>query len=177
MVFRNPFKFGIFLCWAYALMRTLRVRISSWRTEQTHQFLTRMLRVRISSWHVCSACFEVTTLSAQISSWRECSVCASVPDPYAQGTHNVPDTYAQHVMKGLRSVHRLVPDANAQYAHQFLIRTCWGYTKLTFEKCESISSWHAHLACAAVPDSYAQCAHKGRRMRIRNSIFSIIFKE
>jgi hypothetical protein len=26
---------------------------------------------------------------------------------------NVPDTYAQHVLKGLRSVHGLVLDANA----------------------------------------------------------------
>jgi hypothetical protein len=38
---------------------------------------------------------------------------ASVPDPYAQGMRNVPDTYAQHVLKGLRSVHGLVLDANA----------------------------------------------------------------
>jgi hypothetical protein len=41
----------------------------------------------------------------------------SVPDPISQGTHQ-----AQHVLKGLRSVHALVPDAYAQCTHKFLTR-------------------------------------------------------
>ena len=52
------------------------------------------------------------TLSMRISSLRACSVNASVPD-----------AYAQHVLKGLRSVYVLVPDAYAQCTHQFLTRT------------------------------------------------------
>ena len=39
-----------------------------------------------------------------------------------------------------------------------------------------ISSWRACSACAWVPDPYAQRVHKGRSMRVRNSIFSTIFK-
>ncbi len=55
-----------------------------------------------------------------------------VSDAYAENTRkelmrmlryaSVPDAYAQHVLKGLRSVHVLVPDAYAQCTHQFLTR-------------------------------------------------------
>jgi hypothetical protein len=75
-------------------------------------------------------------------------------------------THAQHVLKGLGSVHILVPDAFAQCTHQFL--TC------VLSTC--ISSWRARSACVWVPDPYAQCVQKGWSMRVRNSVFSIIFK-
>jgi hypothetical protein len=105
------------------------------------------------------------TLSVRISSWRVRSVHASVPDPYAQGTHQswcvfsacFEGTALCHALVPWRicSVHAPVPDSYAQ---------------------RSISSWHASSACARVPDPYAQRAHKGRSMRVRNSVFSIIFK-
>jgi hypothetical protein len=37
--------------------------------------------------------------------------------------HLVSDAHAQYFLKGLRSVHVLVPDAYAQCTHQFLTRT------------------------------------------------------
>ncbi len=100
-----------------------------------HQFLTRRLSARISSWPVCS------------------------------GYASVPYAYSQHVLKGLRSVHALVPDAYAQCTHQFLTRMLSA----------RISSWRACSACAWVPDPYAQRAHKGRSMRVKSSIF-LVFK-
>ncbi len=150
-----------------------------------HQFLTRMPSECISSWPVCSG-------------------CASVPD-----------AYAQHFLKGMRSVHALVPDKYAQCTHQFLTRmlsvrisswrACSVHASIPYAHAEGIqnehlknrktdahakharkelmrmlrvriSSWHACSGCASVPDPYAQRAHKGRSMRVRNSIFSIIFK-
>jgi hypothetical protein len=47
-----------------------------------------------------------------------------VSDAHAEHTRNasVPNAYAQHVLKGLRSVHVLVLDAYAQCTHQFLTR-------------------------------------------------------
>jgi hypothetical protein len=97
-------------------------------------------------------------LSRPISSWCVCSGYASVPDAYAQGTHqflmrmlsmfcswcvcsgyaSVPDAYAQHVLKGLRSVHVLVPDPYAQCT----------------------SSWLVCSVHASVPDAHAQHARK-----------------
>ena len=62
------------------------------RMLSIRQGLTRMLSMRTSSLRVCSACAPV------------------------------PDAYAQHVLKGLRSVHVLVPDTYAQCTHQFLTR-------------------------------------------------------
>ena len=46
-------------------------------------------------------------------------------------------------------------DAHADYAHKELMHM---------------------LRFASIPDPYAQRAHKGRSMLVRNSIFSIIFK-
>ncbi len=100
-----------------------------------------------------------------ISSWRVGSVHASVPDPYAQGMH-------QFLMRMLSmfegtalcaristwcvcSVQATVPDSYALCMHQFL--TCT-------------------LSVSGVPDPYAQRAPKGQSMRVRNSIFLIIFK-
>ena len=150
-----------------------------------HQFLTCMLSEGLSSWPVCSG-------------------CASVPD-----------AYAQHLFKGMRSVHALVPDAYAQCTHQFLTRmlsvrisswrACSVYASIPYSHAKGIqnehkknrkndayaeharkelmrmlrvgtSSWSARSGCASVPDPYAQRAHKGRSMRVRNSIFLIIFK-
>jgi hypothetical protein len=54
------------------------------------------------------------------------------------GYASVPDAYAQHVLKGLCSVHVLVPDAYAQCMHQFLTRMLSA----------RISSWRARSACA-----------------------------
>jgi hypothetical protein len=57
-------------------------------------------------------------------------------------------------------------DAHAEHARQELMRMLR----------VRISSWRARSGCASVPDPYAQRAHKGRSMRVRNSIFLIIFK-
>ncbi len=143
-------------------------------------------------------------LSIRISSWPVCSGYASVPG-----------AYAQHFLKGMRSVHALVPDAYAQCTHQFLTRmlsvriSSW----LACSACASVPDAHAQCThqfitrmlrvykmniwkiwilmrmlsmrvrnwcicsgCASVPDPYAQHAQKGRSMRVRNSIFLIIFK-
>ena len=73
----------------------------------------------------------VRMLSIRVRNWCACWAYASVPDPGA---------YAQHILKGMRSVHALVPDAYAQCTHQFLTRmlsrvqwfwlffTFWGIT-------------------------------------------------
>jgi hypothetical protein len=66
--------------------------VSDSHAEHTHKELMRMLSMRISSCCVCS------------------------------GYATVPDAYAQHVLKGLRSVKVLVPDAYTQCTHQFLTR-------------------------------------------------------
>ncbi len=100
----------------------------------------------------CTLQFLTCTLSTRISSWPVCSWYASIPD-----------AYAQHVLQGLRSqraicicsLHTPAPDSYTQRTHQFLTRT---------------------LRCAWVPDPYAQRAHKGRIMRVRNSNLSVIFK-
>ncbi len=88
--------------------------------EHKRKKLVRMLSIRISSWPVCSR--------------------------YA----SVPGAYAQHFLKGMRSVHALVPDAYAQCMHQFL--TCM----LNI----GISSWRACSVRAWVPDAHAQCMHQ-----------------
>jgi hypothetical protein len=143
-------------------------------------------------------------LSIRISSWPVCSGYASVPG-----------AYAQHFLKGMRSVHALVPDVYAQCTHQFLTRmlsarisswrACSVHASIPYAHAEGIqnehlkntktdahaehvrqelmrmlsvriSSWRARSWCASVPDPYAQRAHKGRSMRVRNSIFLIILK-
>jgi hypothetical protein len=72
-----------FIFWCAA--EQVSIRVKSWcvysvpyaHAQCTHQFLTR-------------------TLSMCISSWWVCSTNASVPDPYAQGTHqSLPDAYSQ----------------------------------------------------------------------------------
>ncbi len=103
--------------------------VSDAHAEHTSKELMRMLSMRISSWHVCSG--------------------------YASGT----DAYAQLVLKGLRSVHVLVPDAYAQCTHQFL-------TRMLSARISS-SSWRIR---------YAQHTHKGRSICVRKSNFLIIFK-
>ncbi len=64
--------------------------------------------------------------------------------------YNVPVAYAQQVLKGLRSVHALVPDAYAQCTHQFLTRMLSA----------RISSWRLCSAYASVPDAHAQCTQQ-----------------
>ncbi len=82
--------------------------VSDSHAEHTRKELMRMLSMRISSWCVCS------------------------------GYASVPDVYAQHVLKGLHSVHVLVPDVYAQCMHQFL-------TQMLSAR---ISSWRARSAYA-----------------------------
>ncbi len=77
--------------------------------EHRRKKLIRMLRLHISSWPVCTE--------------------------YA----SVLDAYAQHILKGLCSVHTFVPDAYAQCTHQFLTHM---------------------LTYASVPDAHAQCTHQ-----------------
>ena len=169
--------------------------------QHAHQFLTRMLSM------VCRELFQiwnfytyaehtrkklVRMLSIRVRTWPVCSGYASVPG-----------AYAQHLMKGMHSVHALVPDAYAQCMHQFL--TC----KLSV----CISSWHAcqHVhqflkrmlsarinslracwgytkwtfekyenwcacwACASGTDAYAQGAHQflTRTLRVRISSWPV----
>ena len=92
-------------------------------------------------------------LSAHISSWRACSVHASIPYVHAYGIQN------EHLK--FRKT-----DAHAEHARKKLMRMLR----------VRISTWRACSGCASVPDPYAQRAHKGRSMRLRNSIFLIIFK-
>jgi hypothetical protein len=53
------------------------------------------------------------------------------PDAYCSGYASVPDAYAPLVLKGLGSVHVLVPDAYAQCTHQFLTRMLSTHQLLT----------------------------------------------
>ncbi len=68
-------------------------------------------------------------------------------DPYREQCQRA---YDQHVLKGLRSVHALVPDTYAQYTHQFLTRM--------LSAC--ISSWHICSVHTPVPDANAQSTHQ-----------------
>ncbi len=104
-------------------------------------------------------------LSVRISSWWVCSVHGSIPDPYAQGAH-------QFLMRMLSMFWR---DC-ALSGISTLTRMLSARTSLTRMLSKRISSWRACSASAWVPDPYAQRAHKGRSMRVRNSIFSTIFK-
>jgi hypothetical protein len=45
--------------------------------------------------------------------------------------------------------------------------------KTDVHACKELRVWSG---CASVPDLYAQCARKSRSMRVRKSIFSIIYK-
>ncbi len=97
------------------------------------------LSIRVRNWCVCSGYISVPDACAheRISSWPVCSGYASVPD-----------AYAQHVLKGLRSVHALVHDAYAQCTHQFLTRMLSA----------RISSWLVCSAHASVPDAFTSAS-------------------
>ncbi len=138
-------------------MGTLSVRISSWcvrsvhasvpnaHAQCMHQFLTSMISM---FWRDLFK-FGIFTLmlSIRVRNWCVCSGAS------------VPDAYAQHVLKGLHSVHALVPDAYAQCTHQFLTRMLSA----------RISSWRVCSAYASVPDAHAQCMHQflTRMLRVR----------
>ncbi len=62
------------------------------------------------------------------------------------GYVSVPDAYAQHILKGLRSVHALVPKTYAQCTHQFL-------THLLSVR---VSSWWACSVHTSVPYAHAE---------------------
>ncbi len=190
MHWRDLFKFRIFM-----LMLSICVR--NWRicsgyasfpdsfAQQKHQFLTRMLRVCISSWCVCSAFFEGDAICARISSWRICSVHAPIPDSYAQRMHQFLSRMLSARISSWRacSVH-----ASIHYAHAEGIQNEHLKNRKTDAHAEHvrkelmrmlrvrISSWRSQSGCASVSDPYGQRAHKGLSMRIRNSIFLIIFK-
>ncbi len=142
--------------------------------------VTRMLSERISSWPVCSAFFEGNALCARISTWWVCSVHAPVPDSYAQRTHqfltrmlsarisswsaSIPYARAEGIQN--EQLKNRKTDAHAEHSRKKLMRMLR----------VRISSWRARSGCESVPDPYAQRAHKGRSMRVRNSIFLMIFK-
>jgi hypothetical protein len=97
-------------------------------------------------------------LSIRVRNWCVCSACALVPYAYAQYGLKVPFqiwnsyAYAEHTRKNLMRMLRV-----------------------------RISSWLVCSANASVPDPYAHMlicpyAHKDWSMRVRNSIFLIIFK-
>ncbi len=183
MLWRDLFKFGIFM-----LMLSIRVRnwcvcsgyasVPDSYAQRTHQFLTRMLRVRISSWCVCSAFCEGNALCARISTWCVCSVHAPVPYSYAQCTHQFLTSMLRAGISSWRacSVHASIPYAHAEGIQNEHLKNRKTYKELMRMLRVHISSWRARSGCASVPDPYAQRAHKGRSMRVRNSIFLIIFK-
>ncbi len=98
----------------------------------------------ISSLRAWSAWFEGTFSNLEfftlmLSLWPVCS-----------GYVSVPDAYAQHVLKGLRSVHELVPEPYSQCTHLFLTRIL----------CTGIISWREGSAYTLVPDVHAKCTHQ-----------------
>jgi hypothetical protein len=141
------------------------------------------------------------TLSVRISSWPVRSGYASVPDPYAEHVLKglrfvhalVPDPYAQCTHQFLTrmlgpcisswrvySSYTSVPDTHAQCTHQFLSRmlrvhtlNIWKIGKLMCTLTMHVRNWC--IWCASVPDPCAQRTQKGRSMRLRNLIFSIIW--
>ncbi len=120
--------------------------------QHVHQFLTRKRSIRTSSLCVCSAWFGGTSfrfgifmlmLSIRVRNWCVCSGYASVPDSYAQRTHQFLTRrlrvrisswcvcsafFEGNVLCGristscVCSVHAPVPDSYAQHMHQFLTR-------------------------------------------------------
>ncbi len=164
-------------CWAY-------VSGTDAHAEHMHQFLTPMLRVRISSWCVCSAFFEENALCARISTWCVCSVHTPVPDSYAQRTHQFLTRMLSMRISSWRacSVLASIPYAHAEGIQNEHLKNMKTYGPAE-HACQElmrmlrvrISSWRTCSGCAFVPDPYAQCAHKGRSMRLR-SIFLKICK-
>jgi hypothetical protein len=137
-------------------------------TEHTLKKLMRMLRVRVSSWLVCSA-------------------NASVPDLYAQGTHQflmrmlsifwrecaLPHQFLTRMLSvrisswRACSMHTSVPDAHAQCTHQFLTRmlrvykiNIWKIGKLVRMRSMRVRNLCICSGCASVPDAHAQGAHQ-----------------
>jgi hypothetical protein len=135
-----------------------------------------MVSIRTSSLRVCSAWFGgisfrfgifMLVLSIRVRNWCVCSGYASVPDSYAQRTH-------QFLTRMLRvrisswcvcsaffegnalcaristwcicSVHALVPDSYAQHTHQFMTRMLSA----------RISSWHTCWVHASIPYAHAE---------------------
>ncbi len=82
-----------------------------------------------------------------------CWACASVPDAYAQCTHQ----FLTHTLSALisswhvRSVHASIPDAHAQCTHQFLTHTLSA----------RINSWHTRSVHASVPYAHDERVLKG----------------
>ncbi len=131
-----------------------------------------MLSIRVRNWCVCWACasvsdaytqhvlqFLVRMLSSRTSSWLVCSSYASLPDAHAQCTH-------QSLTRMLR-VYKI---------------NIWKIQKLMRMLSMRVRNWCVCSGCTSVPDAhtqgahqsltqYAQRAHKGRSMRIRNSIY------
>ncbi len=99
-------------------------------------------------------------LSARISSWHLRSVHASVPDTYAQCTHQfLTRTLSARIRSWhARSVHLSVPDTHAQCTHPFLTRT---HSAL-------ISSLRARSACFECPfqilNFYAYAEHMRKKL-------------
>ena len=158
-------------------------RISSWPicsgyasvpdsyAQRTHQFLTRMLRVHIGSWCLCSAFFEGNALCACINTWRVCSVHAPVPNLYAQHMHK------RMLNAHISSWRACSVQASFPYTHAEGIQNKhFKIGKLMRMLRLRLRNWCVCSRCASVPDLYAQRAHKGWSMRVRNSIFSIILK-
>ena len=105
-------------------------------------------------------------LSARTSSWPVCSVHTSVPDPYAQGAHQflmrmLSMFWRYCALSGISSLTRMLSARTSSWL------VCSANASVPDAACS---------ACAWVPDPYAQRAHNGRSMRVRNSIFSTIFK-
>jgi hypothetical protein len=145
----------------------------------------RMLSIRISSWPVCSGYTSVPGEYAQHFFIGMRSVHTLVPYAYAQCTHQFLTRMLSLLISSWRacSVHTSVPDVHAQCMHQFLMRmlrvykmNIWKIGKLMHMLSMRIRNWCVCSGCASVPDPYAQHALKGQSMRVRNSIFLIIFK-
>ena len=119
MLWRDLFKFGIFMLMLSIFVRNWRIcsgyaSVPGSLAQQKHQFLTRKLRVCISSWCVCSAFFEENAICARISTWRVCSVHAPVPDSYAQHTHQF---LTRMLSARISSWHACSVHASIPYAH------------------------------------------------------------
>jgi hypothetical protein len=162
-------------------MHMLSARISSWRVRSVHasdpyahaQHVLKggpfqiwnfylMLSIRVRNWCICSGTHQFLTrmLSAHISSWHECSVYVSVSDSHAQRTR-------QFLTRMLRVFKMNIwkTDAHAEHTRKELMRMVR----------VRISSCRAHSVCAQflIRMLSVRTAHKGRSMRVRNSIFSI----
>ncbi len=173
-------------------MRMLRyASVPDLYAQRTHQFLTCMLSERISSWPVCSGCASVPDAYAQhfFKGMRYvhalipdvCSVHSLLPYSYAQHTHQFLTRMLSACIISCRScsVHASIPYAHAEGIQNEHLKN-WktdaehARKELMHMVKVRISSWRARSECPSVPDPYAQRAHKGRSMHVRNSIFLLI---